>query len=100
MIRIQINTNGSVKVPKGIMDKLEWMPGSYLKVSLDGKKVTLEKVAYDPFKEPSKKVDADAFDRMIQEQDESLDRAKETFERKLKEPPPEVRPEDHPDYWR
>ena len=82
-----------------VVEKLGWSTGSYLQVSVDGDAVKLARVEVDPFAEALKKPDADAFEKILGKQKKSQEEAFKSFEEKLKDPP-EVQPEDRPDYWR
>ena len=97
-LRIQIRRDGSIVLPKEALDALNAGPGSYLKVSLAKGKIELEKTFYDPFAETPKGPDPDALDKIAKKQQEKLKEAEKEFFEKLKEPP-ELRPEDRPDFW-
>lgn len=98
MRRLQIRKDGTIQLPPEVMQALEWYPASYLKVEVEGGKVILEKIAFDPFAEARKTPDLDAFEKIMKKQQESVRKAEEEFEDMMKKPP-EVRPEDRPDFW-
>lgn len=99
MTRIQISRDGSIRLPKKLMEEVGWMPGSYLKVTRDEAVIALEKIQFDPFAEAQKGPDKDAFDKVLKKQREGAEEAKRLFEEKIKEPPGEIRPEDKPFFW-
>ncbi len=96
--RIRIAPDGSLKLPREVTEKLGWTTGSYLKVSVKGDAVELQKVEVDLFAEAVKKPDEDAFEKIMKKQKESTKKAFKDFEVKIKDPP-KVRPEDRPDFW-
>ncbi|MBN1418269.1 MAG: hypothetical protein JXP34_05800 [Planctomycetes bacterium] len=98
MRRLQIRKDGTIQLPDEIMQALEWYPASYLKIDVQEGKLILEKIAYDPFAEATKKPDLDAFDKIMKKQKDSVRKAAEEFEDMMKKPP-EIRPEDRPDFW-
>ena len=98
IVRVQIKKDGSVPLPKETLDAMEAGPGSYVEITVDGSQVTLEKIAYDPWKEGQKKAKPDSFDAILKRQEEGLAEAEKNFMEKMKKPP-EVRPEDRRDFW-
>ena|ERR1041384_4370123 len=96
--RIRIAPDGSLKLPRDVVDKLKWTTGSYLEVSVKGETVELRRVDVDLFEEAAKKPDADAFEKILKKQKESTARAFQDFEVKIKDPP-KLRPEDRPQFW-
>ncbi len=97
-IRVQIRKNGSIQLPKEVLEALDAGPGSYVTLTVKDDRVELEKTSYDPWKEGQKKEKTASFDELIQRQEKGLARAEQDFMEKLKEPP-EVRPEDRRDFW-
>ena len=97
-IRVQIRKNGSITLPKEVLDGLDVGPGSYLKLTLEKTHITLEKMDFDPFAEVRKKPDPDAFEKIRKRQEEGLAEAEKEFLERMKDPP-EIRPEDRPDFW-
>ena len=99
--RIRMLPDGSLRLPEEVLEKLGWQPGSYLEVSMAGGAVQLRRVEVDPFREAAKKPDADAFEKILSQQQKSQEDAFKAFEERVKakdiSPP---RPEDRPDYWR
>jgi len=98
-VRVRIEDDGSIRLPKDMMEKLGWGMRNYLEVTVTERSLRLEKVEGDPFAEAMKKPDSDALDKLIAEQSESQKKALDTFAERIKSSP-EVRPEDRPDYWR
>src|SRR2546422_5550268 len=97
--RIRMLPDGSLRLPEEVLEKLGWRPGSYLEVSMAGGAVQLRRVEVDPFREAAKKPDADAFEKILSQQQKSQEDAFKAFEERVKakdiSPP---RPEDRPDY--
>ncbi len=98
-VRVQVKKDGSITLPRSVLDVLGADTGSYLLVTVDENRVLLEKTAFDPFAEVQKKPDPDAFDKILKKQKEGLDQAEREFTQRMKDPPPEVRPEDRPEFW-
>ncbi len=96
--RIRIAPDGSLKLPRDVTEKLGWVTGSYLEVSVKGEAVVLKRVEVDLFAEATKKPDADAFEKIMRKQKESSEKAFQDFEVKIKDPP-KLRPEDRPEFW-
>ena len=96
--RIKIAPDGSLKLPREISDKLKWVSGSYLEVTVKGETVELRRVDVDLFAEAAKKPDADAFEKIMKKQEEAKKKAFQDFEVKIKDPP-KLRPEDRPQFW-
>ena len=96
--RIRISPDGSLKLPRDVSEKLGWITGSYLEVSVKGDLVELKRVEVDLFAEAVKKPDADAFEKILKKQRESTEKAFQDFEVKIKDPP-KLNPEDRPQFW-
>jgi len=96
--RIRIAPDGSIRLPRAVTEKLGWTTGSYLIVKVNGEVVELERIEVDHFAEAVKKPDADAFEKIMKKQKESTKKAFQDFETKIKDPP-EIRPEDRPQFW-
>jgi bifunctional DNA-binding transcriptional regulator/antitoxin component of YhaV-PrlF toxin-antitoxin module len=96
--RIRIAPDGSLKLPRDVTEKLGWVTGSYLEVSVKGDGVELKRIEIDLFAEAVKKPDADTFDKILRKQKESTEKAFKEFEVKIKDPP-KLRPEDRPEFW-
>jgi hypothetical protein len=96
--RIKIAPDGSLKLPRDVSDKLKWTSGSYLEVTVKGQVVELRRIEVDLFEEATRKPDADAFEKILQKQEESKKKAFQDFEVKIKDPP-KLRPEDRPQFW-
>ena len=98
-IRVQVKKDGSLTLPKNVLDALEVDTGSYLLITIDENRVVLEKTIFDPFAEVQKKLDPDTFDKILKKQKEGLDQAERDFVQRMKGPPPEIKPEDRPEFW-
>ncbi len=98
-IRVQVRKDGGIVLPRNVLDALEADAGSYLAITVEENRVVLQKTTFDPFAEAHKKPDPDAFEKILKQQREGLDKAERDFMQRMKEPPPEVRPEDKPEFW-
>ena len=78
--RIRMLPDGSLRLPEEVLEKLGWQPGSYLEVSMAGGAVQLRRVEVDPFREAAKKPDADAFEKILSQQQKSQEDAFKAFE--------------------
>jgi len=96
--RIRVAEDRSIRLPREVMEKLEWDSGHYLELEVGENTVRLKRVEVDPFTEAVKAPDPDTFDKILKEQIESQQKAFDTFDEKIKDPP-EVKPEDRPDHW-
>ena len=93
--------DGSLRLPKDVLEKLGWQAGNYLEVLVEGGAVHLRRVEVDPFVEALKKPEADAFEKILTQQKKSKEAAFKTFEERVKTKDfPELKPEDKPDHWR
>jgi hypothetical protein len=91
---------GRLVLPPRLLNLLGGAPGKKIRVHVEGGRVVLERfVAIDPFAEAMKKPDADAFEKLMGDQEREKAEAEERFE-ELLENPPEIRPEDDRDLWR
>jgi len=99
--RIKISADGSLHLPRDLLEKLGWKTGSFIDVSEVDGAVRLERVEVDPFAEAMKPPDPDALERALEAEKKSRAAALASFEEKLRSGKvPEVRPEDRPDFWR
>ena len=99
MERIRVNDDGTIRLPKGAMRALGIRAGSYILVGLDDeKRVVIKPTDFDPFQEPLPKGDGDFIAKGLVEDEKRANEANKKFEQ-LMEDPPEVRPEDRPDFW-
>lgn len=99
MERIRVNDDGTIRLPKKYMKSLQLRARSYVNVDLDDGRITLERAEdYDPFAEPEKPADADFIAKGLVEDEKRAKEANRKFERMM-EDPPEVRPEDRPEFW-
>jgi len=98
MQRIRVDRDGAIRLPSEILRALDLSPGSYIAVSVEGKRLSIEKTRFDPFDQGDSPPDPDAIERILEEEKSRAEEADRTFE-KLIENPPEVRPEDRRDLW-
>ena len=99
--RIKIGSDGSLHLPRDVLDRLGWKTGSFLEVSEADGAVHLVRVEVDPFAEAMKPPDPDALERALEAEKKSRADALASFEEKLRSGKvPEARPEDRPDFWR
>ncbi len=96
--RIRMSMDGSIRLPADVLEKLGWTTASFLEYEVSGDHIELRRVEVDLFAEAMKKPDSDAFDKVLKKQKDSQSAAFEDFEKRIKDPP-EVRPEDRPDFW-
>ncbi len=96
--KIRVGARGKIALPSEILQALDVDEGSYLSFEIDDAAVTLKKLHYDPFLEAGKKPDPDGFEKIMKQQKEGMKAAEQEFRERLKKPP-ELRPEDRPDFW-
>ncbi len=101
MAELRIRRDSCIRVPEEIYDALGMFPGTKIRVTLEGKKIVIEKVAMadDPFAEAARGPDTGALDRIQEQQKEAAQKARDRF-KEMMETPPEILPEDNPDLWR
>jgi len=97
--RVRVSKDGSLKIPRSIVRSLgiPALADVELRPRDDG---TLEFVVqpHDPFEAGPQKPADDSFEKLVAEEDTRAEKADRKF-RELMENPPEVRPEDRPDFW-
>ena len=99
--RIKISEDGSLRLPRDLLAKLGWKPGTFVEASDSGGAVRLDRVEVDPFAEAMKPPDPDALEKALEAEKAKRAAALESFEEKLRSGKvPEARPEDRPDFWR
>ena len=100
-MEFRVRQDGSIRLPAELADGLKIYPGSRIRVTRDGDRLVIEKVAgpEDPFAAAAKGPDLEALDRIREQQAKDQQKARDRFEEMMKKPP-EVRPEDTPDFWR
>ena len=96
--RVRISADGSLKLPREVLDALGWSASGFVQASVKRDQVVLQRIEVDLFAEAVKKPDVDAFDRILKKQEENAAKAVEDFEKKIKDPP-KLRPEDRPEFW-
>ena len=96
--RLRVSANGAIKLPEELRETLEWPTGSYIQYAVKGDKLELWKIKVDLFAEAVKKPDEDKFDKIMDDQASSREKAVDEFEERIKEPG-EIRPEDRPEFW-
>ena len=101
MAELRIRRDSCIRVPEEIYDALGMFPGTKIRVTVEGKRIVIEKVAMadDPFAEAAKGPDTSAIERIRKEHEEAAQRARDKF-KEMMENPPEIKPEDNPDLWR
>ena len=101
MAELRVRRDGSIRAPDELMDAAGIHPGGKIRVTLEGGRLIIEKVALaaDPFAAAAKGPDLDQMDKIRQKQAEEKQAARDRFEQLIANPP-EVLPEDNPDMWR
>ncbi len=97
-LRIRVHDDGTLRLPAKLVRKLDLKAGSYVKVTVEEGVLSLEETDFDPFEEAKKPTDPGSIEKFLQDEEQKKKDAAKTFE-KLMENPPEVRPEDRPDFW-
>ena len=97
-VRVQVRKDGSIPLPKEVLEALGAGPGSYLLLKVVEGRLEVEKTTYDPWTEGLKKKGPASFEEIMKKQKEGLQEAEKDFMEKLKNPP-EIRPEDRHDFW-
>src|SRR5262245_30403532 len=99
--RIKIAPDGSLRLPREIVERLGWKTGSTLEVTEESGVVRLERLEVDPFAEAQKAPEPDALEKRLAADRQRQEEARKVFEERLKgKDLPELRPEDRPDFWR
>lgn len=100
MADLTFDHKGRLTLPPRLIGLLGGGPGKKVRVRVEGDRVVLQRIVpIDPFAEAMKKPEADAFEKMVDAQEQDKIEAESRFE-ELIENPPEVKPEDNPDLWR
>lgn len=99
MERLRVGNHGELRLPSKMLDALGIQPGSFVRLEVVDGKLIVEKTKYDPFESIGKGNDPNALEKAFEDERKRAGKADRTF-KKLMENPPEVRPEDHPDFWR
>lgn len=100
MSRLKIGSRGEIQLSEKLLHAIHVAIGDELTVAIEGDKIVLGKYKpVDPFAVPLKKPDPDALDQAFELQKKRQEQAKKDFTEKMSKPV-DVRPEDHPDYWR
>ncbi len=97
--RLRVSPEGHLKIPDKMREKLGWKTGAYLECVIQDGVLTLSEVDVDLFEEALKKPDEGSFDEIMKRQAEEKEKAFDLFDKKIQEPPEEVRPEDKPGFW-
>lgn len=96
---LDIEDGGRIRLPKGVMEALDVVPGNQLKIEIRGEFTTLARhLVKDPFAEAAKKKTPGLSELMAQQESRKREAAAE-FEKRIKEKH-EIRPEDKEDFWR
>jgi AbrB family looped-hinge helix DNA binding protein len=100
MADVTVDYQGRVVLPKRALEALGVRGNGRVRLRVEGERVVLERIVpVDPFADALKKPDADALEKLVDEQKRERAAAEGRFE-ELLENPPEVKPEDNPDLWR
>jgi len=100
-MRIKIKPTGELIIPPGQLKALGVKAGQDVNVTYEeGKLIVTRHVLDDPFKDLHKKKPSasEQLDKAFAAQAEQASRAKEAFEKALKDPP-KVTDEDRRDFW-
>jgi antitoxin component of MazEF toxin-antitoxin module len=100
---LPLGSGGELKLPPDVLEALGIEPeDKEVEIFLDKrrKQLRLERHVDDPWAEALRQKPEKGLEDLMEDQAQREADAKELFERRLKEPPPERRPEDDPDYWR
>ena len=100
---LDVGANGELKLPADVIEALRLAKGEQVEITIDARRqqVRIERHVDDPWGEALKKKEGPGIEDLLQDQADRADRAKELFEKKLKDPrSKERRPEDSPDLWR
>ena len=93
-----VDERGRIELSPKALDALGVGPGKEVKIKVRGRQVTLERHIADPFAEVLHKPKAPTIEELIKAEKKKKEEAAKEFEERLKEPP-EVRPEDRPQFW-
>lgn len=99
---VKLGPNGELVLPPEALELLGLKAGGEAALCIDERKgiVSLERHVSDLWEEAMREKEKPALEDLFDEHRKKQDAAKQTFERKLKEPKKPDRPEDKPDHWR
>ena len=96
---LDVGDGGRIRLPKGVMEALDVVPGNQLKIEIRGDFITLARhLVKDPFAEAAKRKTPGLGELMAQQESRKKEAAAE-FEKRIKEKH-EIRPEDKEEFWR
>ncbi len=101
-MRQRLDREGRLTLPKELLAAIGVRPGQEVRVSGQGKRIVIERyIPKDPFAKPQKEKKV-SFDGLLAQEEKRRQDAANEFEARMKNPPKvsELRPEDHPDFWR
>jgi bifunctional DNA-binding transcriptional regulator/antitoxin component of YhaV-PrlF toxin-antitoxin module len=86
-MRLAIEADGSVRLPAELLERWGVSPGRRLEASVDKGRLLLRPLAIegDPFEGGVKGPDAQGFEKALRQDAEDRDRAREAFDRALRE---------------
>jgi antitoxin component of MazEF toxin-antitoxin module len=101
MAELRVRRDGSIRAPDDLMDAAGIHPGGKVRVTLENGRLILEKVALadDPFAAAAKGPDVSIIEKIREQQAKEKQAARDRFDELIADPP-EVLPEDNPDFWR
>jgi len=100
---LPLGSGGELKLPPDVLEKLGIEPeDKEVEIFLDTrrKQLRVERHVDDPWAEALRQKEEPGFEDLMADQQQREADAEDLFKRKLKEPPPERRPEDDPGHWR
>lgn len=101
-MRERLDREGRLVLPPEMLAAMGVRPGQEVELSRQGKRIVIERyVPKDPFAQPQAKPKV-SFDGLLKREEKRRQEASDIFEERLKDPPKlaDLRPEDHPDFWR
>ncbi|MHC4819197.1 MAG: hypothetical protein ACYTF8_14205 [Planctomycetota bacterium] len=100
---LPLGSGGELKLPPDVLETLGIEPeDKEVEIFLDTrrKQLRVERHVDDPWAEALRQKEERDFEDLMADQEQREADAEDLFNRKLKEPPPERRPEDDPGHWR
>ena len=102
-MNLEINKDGSVRLPPEVLEALGAEPGDNLKFVIDRrrKSVRLERVSDDPWADAMREGSSKGMEDILADQEKRQADADSAFDRKLKDTEADgEKPENDPDKWR
>jgi hypothetical protein len=100
---LPLGSGGELKLPPDVLETLGIEPeDKEVEIFLDTrrKQLRVERHVDDPWAEALRQKEERGFEDLMSDQQQREADAEDLFDRKIKEPPPERRPEDDPGHWR